>query len=292
MEPAKFTLEDINKASLDNKDLAEIGALAAKNNIDRIPNDKEINLAPTTTSKESLNIIADEARKTADEYATEAIRGEILKMSSSNKSSVDAVEPKKEDPTEDPKALERALQEKLVNKTLELIKHDPRINFVSYGIGNVTDEERGSGTGASGGIFDQQKQKMVSTRSLEFLDDRPSGDKELFTGYTKFSRSDPWIYALVQFRVRCFEGDPMEPRNNYMTDNRGNSYISIGVRFQESLDSEIVKKLTEGFRHPNNDEADKFLGEVAVRAAHQFIPGYWDFILRQSKIYKESIGKK
>ena len=75
---SKFSVEEINKQSFENKDLAEVGAYAAKTNIDRIPDGKEIDSAPTDGIKKSLNSIAFEARRAADELATEAIREELI----------------------------------------------------------------------------------------------------------------------------------------------------------------------------------------------------------------------
>ncbi len=171
----------------------------------------------------------------------------------------------------------------ILNRTLELIKHDSNINFIAYGTGDITGEGRG-GVGAGGYIFDQKKAKMVyagADEHVDFLDDRPDPENSVpFQGKVSYYPSDTWSYVVVQFPFGYIKQS--ELNNNYMTDNRGNSFITVGVRFKKSLDGEIIKELIKG---------EEFIGQVAQRAAKEFIPGYWNFVIRQHDLHKESEKK-
>ena len=170
---------------------------------------------------------------------------------------------------------EKSLEEKFLNKTLEFLKHNPNINFIVYGTGNITGKERYT-IGAYGYIFDQEKQKMEGCNEIDFLDIRPNAKSTLFEGNVKYDPGNLWSYVTVQFPFRCIESN-----NNYMTDARAGSYITLAVRFKKSLDDEMIKRLTEG---------ENFIGELVQRAAREFIPEYWNFVERQYDLYVKEYG--
>src|SRR4051812_2115866 len=68
-------------------------------------------------------------------YAIAESRGNVVLQ---NIRQNEATEPKKEPEKTQPKVSEKSLEKNFLFKTLELIKHNPNINFIAYGTGNIT----------------------------------------------------------------------------------------------------------------------------------------------------------
>ena len=180
-------------------------------------------------------------------------------------------------------------EQMLLKEAIELVKHNLNFQFGVFAIGNVLAKQGNDTIGGEGYLFDQGTQKMNPNKTsyLNFLDGplRNTQDKIFQPEWHKYKFDNGVVCIASRIPIAAGFG----PINNpYITDLRRGCHISFALGYKEkNLDSlenkEIVDKLAK--------IDTKFLGELFISCAKEFIPDYWNYVLKLRDKYIEQHKK-
>lgn len=164
--------------------------------------------------------------------------------------------------------------EQLVIETVELIKHNPALQFAFLAGGNVLGVEKGDTVGHHPYIFNKEKQKfeMIHFGSYDYLDySDPKNSLYQQAWYIK-KLPDGITSIVCDVPMRGTKDSP------YLTDMRGGTHAAFALNYKEfNLDAIENKEIVEKIKAQDID----FIDRVFQKCAKEFMPEYHNFLLTQ-----------
>ncbi len=181
------------------------------------------------------------------------------------------------------------LEQKTLNRALELVKTNPDFEYVVSINGNL--DGRGETIGQQDYHFDQGTQKVVRSSVAD------NSSEYLGLDYNNLKNPD-LIPFKPNFEIkdwkRKFDGKEFrhyiyrlafnpKTENKFTNDHRPNVHISTALRvskdkkiFDECGDEKLKEYLAK-----DTPEARKFFGQFFSKCNEEFILEYWQFVLKQ-----------
>ncbi len=200
---------------------------------------------------------------------------------------------------------QESFEQKALQEAFELVKNNPNFQYAVSINGNLFG--KGELIGAKTYFFDQNSKKLLDGYSK-----RPSLD---YGQYQEHPNIQPKQFAnnsgnLIPFNPyfeyldseRKSDGKQIrdfiyrfafnaQEANSFTNEPRPGTNISMAlsiVREQKTLDSCTEEKLKQYLLRPFEEESQKFFQSFFIKCNQEFIPEYWNFFLRQQKIYRNN----
>lgn len=192
-----------------------------------------------------------------------------------------------------PQSNENNLEQQRVEKIFELVKTNPNFKYVVSVNGNLLG--KGEIDGQKDFHFDQNSHR-IELSSTGFNEseyavlDNNNLLKPLKEGEARFDVEN-WKRKLdgkefIHYIWRlAFNG---RSENKFTKDPRPGVHISTALRVlkDKKIFGELSdEKLKEYMSNPKTSEAKKFFGELFQKANQEFIPDYWNFVLKERGLY-------
>lgn len=191
-----------------------------------------------------------------------------------------------------PQNNENNLENERVEKMLNLIKTNPDFMYAVSINGNLSGKDRNEINGQKDLHYDQKKgiieqsydSNKYAVLDIDTLHKKLVPFKPDFEVYNWKRKLDGKEFIHYIYRLG-FNG---RTENGFTTDPRPGVHISTALRIlkdKKVLEECGEEKMKEYLQNPQSEEAKKFFGNLFNKANQEFIPDYWNFVLKERDLY-------
>ncbi len=189
--------------------------------------------------------------------------------------------------------------EQLVDKVVELIKNDERIDYLIEINGRLFGkaETGGRTVGQQQYFYDKKEQKMVKDRSTKFpaLEDTFGRDKDTHydseTGSRDAVKFKPYWKAVNKEskegtrRIWCMHipFTSKDLSSEFSTEHRDGHDLYFALSYLREGNHPFQGKLESYLGKPATAESKEFLMKLFAKCNEQWLPDYWSFFLEKKK---------